>query len=290
VSRVSRRWVAALLGAALLTVAAAPAAEAKGGHPQPSSPSGNDIGWPQCGGAYPQGQVFGIVGLNDGLANSLNPCLEDELRWAAASAGSPAIPPASLYVNTADPGQVIAQILDWPTDNTDPAGASEALGSATYEDPYGACGGTDSLACSWQYGWDRAVTDLLWLEATSGVGFSNVPASFPWWLDVETGNTWESGSSDALTRNVADLEGMVDALRFVGRVTSVGIYSTSYQWSVITGGTASSATLAGLPDWIPGARTQSGAVANCGLPAFTGGRVLIAQWFGRFDSDVSCAG
>jgi hypothetical protein len=296
VSRVPTVWATAILLAALLTAVAPPVAEAKGGRPRPSSPSGNDIGWPQCGGAYPHGQAFGIVGLNHGLANNLNQCLAAELAWAAASAGSTALPRASLYVNTADPGQVIDQIGDWPVDNLDAAGNSEDPQAAGvyFPDPFGQCDGTDSLACSWQYGWDRAIADVLWLESTTGAG---APSSYPWWLDVETGNTWESGSPDALLRNAADLEGMVAAIQAFGGATRIGVYSTSYQWGVITGGTSGQATLAGapntlahLPDWVPGAQTQSAAQANCGLASFTDGVVEIAQWFGRFDGDVSCAG
>ena len=46
--------------------------------------------------------------------------------------------------------------------------------------------------------------------------------------------------------------------------------------------------LNGLPDWIPGARRQSGAVSNCSLKGFTGA-VVITQWFGRqYDGDVAC--
>jgi hypothetical protein len=286
----ARIWGTALLAAALLGVTAAPAADARGGPKPTTSPTGYDISWPQCGGQYPHGQAFGIVGLNDGLANTLNPCLASELAWAAGSDGSTSLPAAAIYVNTADPGQVIDLVSDWPLDNIDPAGGSEAPGSAAQADPYGPCDGTDTPACSWQYGWNRAVQDILWLQATSGAGFSNAPASYPWWLDVETGNTWESGGGDGWTNNVADLEGMAAALHSVGQVSVVGIYSTSYQWSVITGGLPGDGTLAGIPDWIPGARSQSGAQSNCSLPSFTGGPVLIAQWFGRLDGDLACAG
>jgi hypothetical protein len=273
VSRAIATWATAVLAAAFLATAAAPAAEAKGGgHSQPpnsSSPSGNDIGWPQCGGAYPHGQAFGIVGVNDGVANTWNPCLADELAWADASSGGTKIPLASLYVNTADPGQVIDQISDWPT-------------SGTAGDGYGTCDGSNSPACSWVYGWQRATADLAQLATTGAT-----PSSYTWWLDVETGNTWESGSADALANNVADLEGMVAAFR---GVATVGIYSTSYQWGVIIGGTPENSSLYGLPNWIPGGRTQSAAQANCSLPSFTSGQVVIAQWFGRFDGDVSCIG
>ena len=270
-SRVLATWATAVLAAALLATAAAPAAEAKGGsHSQSSSPSGYDIGWPQCGGAYPHGQAFGIVGVNDGLANNWNPCLADELAWATASAGGTALPPAALYVNTADPGQVIAQISDWPAKGSNGG-------------PYGTCDGTDTQACSWAYGWERATADISTFESATGA----VASAYPWWLDVETGNTWESGAG-AFANNTADLEGMVAAFTAAG--AAVGIYSTSYQWGVITGGTSTKSSLYELPNWIPGARTQSAAQSNCSLPSFTGGTVQIAQWFGRYDGDVSCIG
>ncbi len=274
-SRVLATWATAVLAAALLATAAAPVAEAKGGgNSKPSSsPSGNDIGWPQCGGAYPHGQAFGIVGLNDGLANNWNPCLADELAWANASSGATKLPLASLYVNTADPGQVVltANIQDWPA-----AGADGG--------PYGTCDGTDTTACSWAYGWERATADIQMLRSATGAGAS----TYSWWLDVETGNTWESGTADALPNNTADLEGMVAAFTDAGG--TVGIYSTSYQWGVITGGTSTTSSLYKLPNWIPGARTQSAAQSNCSLTSFTGGTVQIADWFGRYDGDVSCVG
>lgn len=37
--------------------------------------TGNDISYPQCGAAFPSSPAFGIVGVNGGLANDLNPCL-----------------------------------------------------------------------------------------------------------------------------------------------------------------------------------------------------------------------
>ena len=195
---------------------------------------------------------------------------------------------------------------------------SEAPGNLN-EDPYGVCNGLDSQACAWQYGWDRAIQDMLGLIATpTGGGFSNHPLDYSWWLDVETGNTWESGTS-GLANNVADLQGMVDALKSTGEkatdstnsvvplggVAIVGIYSTSSQWKAITGGstadpfpgaapfpagTASDTGLTSLPDWIPGARTLSGAQANCSLTGFTTtAKPTITQWFGKpYDGDVAC--
>jgi hypothetical protein len=247
------------------------------------STTGNDISWPQCGRTFPSGQVFGIVGVNDGLANTLNPCLGEykggpstsELYWAWGSPGSPKLPTkVGLSVNTADPGPAVA---DWPTSGTDPRGDT--------------CVGSDSPACAWQYGWNRAVQDIAWLATAAAadplVREPTAASAYTWWLDVETANSWETGPG-GLLNNVADLQGMVAAFEAANvPAASVGIYSTSYQWGVITG-SLGAGNLIGLHDWIPGARTLSGAMANCSLPGFTG-LVTITQWFGRpYDGDWAC--
>ena len=140
---------------------------------------------------------------------------------------------------------------------------------------------------------------MLWLIANAPSGVSYLPSAYWWWLDVETGNTWESGTS-GLANNVADLQGMVAALKSTGEtvtgsgvplggVKTVGIYSTSYQWGQITSSSAGYSDLIGLPDWIPGARTLSGAQANCSLSGFTTAKPTITQWFGKpYDGDYAC--
>jgi hypothetical protein len=296
-----RVLVVSVLATVMALAASALPALAKSG--TGTGTTGNDISWPQCGGSYPAGQAFGIVGVNHGLANNLNSCLASELSWAALSTGN-ALPAgfqkAALYVNTADPGSVVPVVADWPTSNLDPNNVSE-YPSATNPDPYGACtgSGTNNQACAWQYGWNRAIQDMLWLSTTpTPAGVSNLPSSYWWWLDVETGNTWETGSA-GLANNVADLRGMVAALENTTETTpagvllggkAVGIYSTSTQWGQIASNSAAGyGTLVGLPDWIPGARTLSAAQANCSLSGFTAPKPTITQWFGKpYDGDVAC--
>jgi len=278
----------AAVATALLIILAAPAPAAARTARTTASTTGNDISWPQCGGSFPSGQAFGIVGVNDGLANNFNPCLgpykggsasTSELSWALQSTGTSkpgTQPKAALYVNTADPGPGVA---DWPTNNLDP---NNNTTSST-------CTGGDTAACAWQYGWDRAVSDMDWLAQAatqlSLSGSATGASGYPWWLDVETANSWETGTT-GLANNVADLQGMVDALK-AGGVTTVGIYSTSYQWGQITGG-SQAGNLSGLPDWIPGARRLSSAQSNCSLTGFTGA-VTITQWFGQpYDGDYAC--
>ena len=125
-----------------------------------------------------------------------------------------------------------------------------------------------------------------WLtRAATQVGVVSTASSYRWWIDVETGNSWETGST-GIANNVADLQGMVAA--FTAANAGAGVYSTSTQWNQITGGSRAG-NLAGLPDWIPGARRLSAAQANCSLAGFTGGGVTITQWFGKpYDGDYAC--
>ena len=305
------RWKAtaliALMGA-VLAVTTVPAiastpAHGGGGH-RNSVPFGNDVSYPQCGRTPPSGQAFGIVGINDGFANASNPCLESELAGAVhTSTGATAQPRASVYVNTADPGNFYngQRIGDWPTSGRTPYGRCLTTTEAGY------VVGQDSAACAWEYGYRKAVQDVSWLQtyaseppaaraypwwldlareyaAVSGV--ATLARDYHWWLDVETGNIWQSSTR----LNDADLQGMVHALQQAG-ATSLGAYSTTYQWDQITGGTttAVSGSLYSLSDWIPGATSLGGAERSCGQPPFTGGRVTLTQWTsGRHDSDYAC--
>ena len=84
--------------------------------------------------------------------------------------------------------------------------------------------------------------------------------SYPWWLDVETANTWQTDT----TMNAADLQGTLAGLQAAG-ATTIGAYSTSSQWDTITGGTATSlGSLDGIPVWLPGARLLPGATQVSG--------------------------
>lgn len=238
---------------------------------------GNDISYPQCGSVLPKGQAFGIVGINGGKATTPNPCLRTQLEWATTSNGSVAAQPkVQLYVNTANPGEVIDQITTWPTNG---------------ETPYGSCDGTNTLACSYQYGKDRAAAQVeMFRNAAVAVGnLSQNPGDFTWWLDVETENTWQSGSDAALARNRAALEGMADVLGSTS--AKVGVYSTNYQWDVIGGDTPETSSLYALDSWMAGARTERGAVANCqNAPLLPGGKVILSQYVSRgLDYDISCS-
>lgn len=245
-----------------------------GGTPSPTVLTGNDVSWPQCSRhmSLPSGQAFGIVGVNGGLANTNNPCFAQELSWANGSTGMTSQPKASLYVNTANPGDVTPTVADWPKNNVD------VVTGAADNDPYGTCTGSNDAACSWQYGYNMANLDF------NSRGVTN-PGSYTWYLDVETGNSWTSDKA----KNAADLEGMVAYFNGVGGA-KVGIYSTSLQWQQIAGTVSGTSSLNGLPSWLPGASSASSAQANCKLPGLTSNsQVVLAQYVAKnTDYDVSC--
>src|SRR3954465_13658524 len=65
--------------------------------------TGYDVSYPQCSGALPPSPLFGIVGVNNGIVYSANPCLATECA-GAANATTTTRPKVSFYANTANPG------------------------------------------------------------------------------------------------------------------------------------------------------------------------------------------
>ena len=304
-------WTGGLAVVLLAVTLATPAGAANPGHGSggggSSSPIGYDVSYPQCGATLPTSPAFGIVGVNAGLANNTNPCFgtsttyssysQSELYWATALAsGVTAQPKVSLYVNTADPGNEYngTIIADWPTTN-----------SSSVTNPYGLCStttitvnsttytvGANSPACAWQYGYNMMTADIArlataadqlnTLETTDYV--SPNALAYRWWLDIETANSWQSGTSGQ-AMNLADVQGMYAAEAGGSAGGYVGVYTTSTQWSQIIGATSSF----DVPEWVPGAKTESGAAANCTQSSFTGGKVTLTQWTSHsLDNDFVC--
>jgi len=216
--------------------------------PKPTA-GGYDISWPQCNNPYPANPAFGIVSASDGVAYSDNPCLASEYVWAA---GAPRAP--GFYMNTADPG---SQSTHW----TSPGPKS--------------CGGSsDDLGCSYNYGWNAADHAFAYAARQT----TGTPTT-AWWLDIETSNTWSTNTA----ANNADISGMVDY--FHGKSLTVGVYSTKFQWTQITGGLSLA-----VPNWVAGATSSTQAASWCsGAYSFTGGPVSVVQYpAGSFDGDVAC--
>ncbi len=261
--------------AAVMVASPMSAAAASAGAP-PGGSSGHDISWPQCGSAFPGDGAFGIVGVTNGRAWSANACLASEYQWAA---GYPRTP--DLYMNTANPAPHSS--FYWP--------ASGAQDPALCQDSTA----TTDPGCAYDYGWHTAANAL----ATSKSALGNL-AQGVWWLDVETGNTWNGDASS----NAADLQGSIDYL-LAQHVAGVGVYSTGYQWGVITGGysTSNASTYAAAwrpeftspngisaaPSWVAGASGPSDAPSYCSS-SFLGTTTWLVQYIaGATDVDYACA-
>src|ERR687885_1523697 len=155
---------AAALAAASLTLGA-PAVAADPGE---DAEVGHDVSFPQCDDPLPDDPAFAVVGVDGGLATRPNPCLAEQLAWAAeeTTGAVAAQPRLQLYVNTANPGQVRHQVTTWPGHG---------------RTPYGRCQGTNSRACSWQYGWQRAAVTVteFFAPAAEAAGVDPDPGSTP---------------------------------------------------------------------------------------------------------------
>lgn len=242
---------------------------------------GYDVSYPQCGKRLPTDHYFGIVGVNGGNAASTNSCLTSQLVWAKSAKTGSKQSKVQLYVNTANPAQDSAYTWsNWPT-------------ASTANNPYGACSGqrTNDAACSWQYGWNRSIdTEAYFVAKAKEAGLASYNSGdYWWWLDVETMNSWQTGSAEALARNAAALEGF--AAYYQSKGAKVGLYSTEYQWGVIAGNTyRTGSNLLGLANWRPSGASLANAKENCSKPPLTpGGYISLTQYVVKnLDNNHSC--
>jgi hypothetical protein len=211
---------------------------------------GWDVSWPQCNSIpnLPVGRSgYAIVGVTDGHLNEANACLAAEHRWSMR-AGSL----AGLYINTNYPNR-----------------AEEANLAATMAD---VCPAVDLTCQLYQFGY-RGGKDALAIAARA---HAEAPL---WWLDVETVNRWSPDPS----RNIPIILGVKDALEQAGRRT--GVYSTGYQWQIITGGLR-----VDRPTWVATGRTINDAPPYCDpAKSFGGGAVYMVQFLHeRLDGNILC--
>lgn len=231
---------------AALTLAPAAAALAA---PRAPAGTGFDVSYPQCADDLPSRPAFVVIGVGDGRAYGDNPCLAAQYGWALTSRRTP-----GFYMNTGNPG-VGSVRVDW-------YGQSGPL----------ACSPDDEHACAYDYGYNAARRAFDYAQSQTGAAWAA-----DWWLDVETSNSW----SDDTGLNLASLQGSIDVL--TGEGVNVGIYSSWYQWSRITGG-----AYLGLPVWIAGAGDPQEAAGLC-YSSFTGGRVAMVQYgLDGLDADRAC--
>ncbi|HET6874057.1 MAG TPA: hypothetical protein VFH70_04725 [Acidimicrobiales bacterium] len=225
------------------------------GYPFPPGGTGYDISQWQCpgspyNGTFPTGpHSVSVVQVSGGAINQgPNPCYSSEIAWAGAN--------VSIYI-----------FMD-PLPSPPPP---ESLTG-----PAGTCAGNVSCE-SYNFGWYWA---RHWVNYSHGLGVN----SSLWWLDVETAAKagWSTASS-AQANNSQVIAGAVAGLRSSGVIP--GIYSTNYQWGLITGYHVS---FPGIALWIPGAGNISGgtysATSFCAGNAgnlyapFAGGTPVLVQY------------
>jgi hypothetical protein len=223
--------------------------------PYVAGTAGYDYSYIQCGTAAPTAR-FGIVGVNGGYPFTYyNSCLSTEFA-AAARTGN-----AAVYINTGyDPTYTA---IDGRHTTQDCANRSQSVT------------GTQAQRAAWAVGCSEAQRDQSYAAAQSAAS----PTA--WWLDVETANSW---SSSDLSLNRYTIQGIVETLRPAATVP-IGIYSTSYQWNVITGGYQPPVDA----NWVAtGQRTLKRAKQYCSSTGFTGAKVWVVQYVATYDHDYVC--
>ena len=238
----------------------------------PPTSVGFDISFPQCSSTLPSPKGFAIIGVNNGHPFSVNPCLARELQWSKTSlSASP-----EFYVNASNPGPSSAQ---WPTGQQSPQ----------------VCLGANSVACSFDYGWNAgkgSFARVVAAELATGASSASAAAAAPWWLDVESGNAWQTirilhaPTAAEFANDQATLEGELAYLSSRG-VTSLGIYSTMTQWKGLMGVTGT--TFAAERSWLTPYGSLAIAQGGCAAASFTGGRVAMIQYPSQgLDGDFRC--
>jgi hypothetical protein len=207
-----------------------------------STTFGWDVSWPQCGRNLPNlpngRHGYAIIGLTRGHLYSVNECVVPQVQWSMQNGAF-----GGLYVNT-----------NYPYQREEPN-----LG-AMFADT---CR-VDDLNCQlYQYGLRgarQAVRDAKALGVSAPL----------WWLDVETVNRW----SPNVALNTLVIQGTIDGVQEAG--IRIGVYSTAYQWGVITGGLQ----LPGVPLWIATGGTIADGPPTCTNPAkaFAGGVPFMIQF------------
>lgn len=208
-----------------------------------SGSTGVDVSYPNCSATIPK-VSFGIVGVTGGLVYSTNGCVRAE----AGHFGN-----LSLYANT---------------------GLNASSSSAYYTQAQVGCNG-DVYCAAYNYGYNAGMSALNYANA-QGVSSSR------WWLDVETGNSWNAD----VMQNQKSLQGEYDAFVQHG-ATTVGIYSTTAQWQSITGSWQNNWPSWGATTWTTATQAQT----YCTGHQFTGGPSLLMQFRSKkskLDQDVAC--
>ena len=208
-----------------------------------------DISWPQCPSNLPDHRFeFAIIGINGGRPFTSNPCFMTQYRWAQAAQANP-----DVYINVDFPRQGLVEAMDGP---------------------YGKCAETDDWCRGYNWGHNLARNSIARAKA-----YGVTPGRY--WLDVETDNYW----SPSARNNSQVVRGAIDY--FLDFNVPIGIYSTYYQWGLITGNYMPQAK---LPIWVAGATGPEMASARCNDMrfGFAGGEIWLVQYVRQYDQNHAC--
>jgi hypothetical protein len=151
--------------------------------------------------------------------------------------------------------------------------------------PAGTCASGDNGCLAYNYGYNTA-TQSVSKAAAQGVDART------WWIDIETvgqcTSQFPTNSSGYWScdqgLNATTIQGAMDGLRHDGLIA--GLYSTHYQWGLITGGYVPAGPP--VPNWLAGAEPTA---AWCsGSHNFAGGTAWLLQLYppDPFDRDQAC--
>jgi hypothetical protein len=241
---------------------------------------GYDVSWPQCStvGSLPTDGSFEVVGVNNGIVFSTNPCLQQQLTWAGQN--------AELYLNTGNPGPNLSVRYT----------SGSVAGKTCYST------NKNSTSCAFLYGYRAARDSYERAQAAfTALGWGGLGAR-TWWLDVERVNSWRGldgnlpsdnslTSTQAQALNVANIQGSVYYLESVAKVRRLGLYSVTSHWSAITG---ASKAFSDHETWMAvGLDGEQAAINQCASqPGFTGApetRVQYIDSLTNLDVNVPCA-
>lgn len=221
---------------------------------------GNDISWPQCprnDGGYalpppPDSAQYVIIGLTAGRPFTTNPCLDDQARWARTRGI-----PTQVYT-----------IPAWPT--------ATQLRDHGSQGPWPPTSRVDRLRNVGYAQGEYALRTLTEHRLRPGIV----------WLDVEhlRRQPWRTRTATHRAENRTVLRGVMRRLADAG--VPYGFYSYAMGWQEITGGWR----LPHVPVWATAGRTtRARALALCRRDSFSGGPVLLSQWYSDVrDSNVTC--
>ena len=287
--------------------------------PIPPGVQGYDVSNSQCGSLPKSGQQLAIVETNgwpfsyDYPQASTNTagfssCEQQAMGLAGAQTqlylfagywgplGNGQLSPSSLYGSGSFSGAYGAPA--WTGSSYQlPSAAASTLGCAQYAASGKSCASAGSYFVN---GFDEALFAYITAQQNAQPAGLSAILNNTWWLDVETspGSQWvRSGTANYGTDNYDTILGAMAGLEYLG-VPRVGVYSTHYQYGIITAG--SPGTLPPTtPLWVPTESTQSqmnpqlvctGQAGTDYLPfGGHGSYIQYVQSKGTIDIDTECS-